>query len=491
MSRQTRSAARRAEAAGGAWHELQEVLVCRIAGLLPIRERFGVLPLLNRHYHAISLRWPIGSGMGATQLFLPTGRLSSEGLAQRSQRLQAWLGRHSQQLRGLRCDLPVNIHQLNRDWEPALEGHAATLRAVLPAMEEALWQHRAALASLLLTGDKLAAAADDGTLADCTALESLTVLNYSGSADALAAAIAPLASLTRLEFAWGHGSPGKLLQAAPPAPLPSVLKAMLDCREFSVPLSGNNHWDVIGLAACSGLTRLDAAAQEFGGTAAKEANLSELQLVAYWSEVPVAVAGLPLTKLCLHHFHFKTDTLHQRFAGGFSREFTQLAPPLRELRLIDCSLVMLPAVVSTFTILTCLECATRLQELTLQADDKLDEPGQLANVEALNGLSSLTRLRLEHVQGAVLPPEGLYLSRLHSLHVVAFEQTTLPAGLAAATELTHLHLYSSSLCLTSNWEQLQQLLPNWPLLHEMTVLEKYEDLDPVEVLVGDLLANMS
>ncbi len=39
---------------------------------------FGVLPLLSRHYHAISLRWPIGSGMGATQLFLPTGRLSTE-----------------------------------------------------------------------------------------------------------------------------------------------------------------------------------------------------------------------------------------------------------------------------------------------------------------------------------------------------------------------------------------------------------------------------
>ena len=117
MSRQTRSAARREQtAAGGAWHELPEDLVCRIAALLPIRERcervssllpckqavcvvwpragtccalpllflahatcrYGVLPQLNRHYHAASLRWPIGDGMGITQLFLPTGRLSSQ-----------------------------------------------------------------------------------------------------------------------------------------------------------------------------------------------------------------------------------------------------------------------------------------------------------------------------------------------------------------------------------------------------------------------------
>ncbi len=39
MSHQTRAAARRAESDGGAWHELPEDLVCRIAGLLPIRER--------------------------------------------------------------------------------------------------------------------------------------------------------------------------------------------------------------------------------------------------------------------------------------------------------------------------------------------------------------------------------------------------------------------------------------------------------------------
>ena len=40
--------------------------------------RYGVLPLLSRHYHAASLRWPIGDGMGITQLFLPAGRLSTQ-----------------------------------------------------------------------------------------------------------------------------------------------------------------------------------------------------------------------------------------------------------------------------------------------------------------------------------------------------------------------------------------------------------------------------
>ena len=40
--------------------------------------RYGVLPQLSRHYHAASLRWPIGDGMGITQLFLPAGWLSTQ-----------------------------------------------------------------------------------------------------------------------------------------------------------------------------------------------------------------------------------------------------------------------------------------------------------------------------------------------------------------------------------------------------------------------------
>jgi len=36
-----------------------------------------VLPLLNRHYHAISQRWEIG-GLGISQLFQPTQRLTAE-----------------------------------------------------------------------------------------------------------------------------------------------------------------------------------------------------------------------------------------------------------------------------------------------------------------------------------------------------------------------------------------------------------------------------
>lgn len=221
-----------------------------------------------------------------------------QGIAQRSQRLQAWLGRHSQQLRGLRCDLPVEIYRSGSVLQDTLEGRAASLRAALPAMEEALWQHRTALASLLLPASKLEAAAveeGDSPLAGCTALECLTVWNYNGPADALATAIAPLPSLTALEFAWGHGSPGQLLQAAPPAPLPSVLKAMVDCRKSFDPLVGDNHWDVIGLAACSGLTRLDAAFRKSGGDAAKEAFEQSLPQLRQ-----AGAAALSQLHVCVH-----------------------------------------------------------------------------------------------------------------------------------------------------------------------------------------------
>jgi len=45
--------------------------------------------------------------------------------------------------------------------------------------------------------------------------------------------------------------------------------------------------------------------------------------------VPEVVASLCLTKLCLNGFGFKAETLHQRLAGGFCREFTRLAPTLQ------------------------------------------------------------------------------------------------------------------------------------------------------------------
>lgn len=60
-------------------------------------------------------------------------------------------------------------------------------------------------------------------------------------------------------------------------------------------------------------------------------HLSELHLGAPWSEVPACIASLPLAKLWLVGFHFQTDTLQQRLAGGFSREFTLLAPTLQVL----------------------------------------------------------------------------------------------------------------------------------------------------------------
>lgn len=55
----------------------------------------------------------------------------------------------------------------------------------------------------------------------------------------------------------------------------------------------------------------------------------------------------------------------------------------------------------------------------------------------------------------------------HDAHVPAshVHQTSLPAGLSAATGLTRLYLDSNSLYLNLIWEQLQQLLPCWPLLH--------------------------
>ena len=204
---------------------------------------------------------------------------SLQGISQRSQRLQAWLGRHSQQLSGLRCDLPANIYQRRCLWERGLEGWAASLRAVLPAMEEALWQHRTALFSALLRTDKVEATAGDGSLAGCTALESLTVWRFLGAAEVLAAAVAPLPSLTSLELAWGASTPGQLLCAAPPFPLPSVLKAMLLCRKRLLPYNSDDshRWDVAGLAACSGLTRLDAAFGVAAANAAFNRNLAQLR----------------------------------------------------------------------------------------------------------------------------------------------------------------------------------------------------------------------
>ena len=196
---------------------------------------------------------------------------TAQAIVQRSAGLQAWLARHRQQLRGLRCDLPTNIHQPYRSWE---EERAGALRAVLPAIATVLWEHRTAMASLLLSGDKLQAALaaaggdaePDSGLAQCTALQALTIWEYAGTAEALAALVAALSSLSRLELAWGAPTPGGLLRAAPPAPLPSVLQAMVLCRDFFVPFF-NPDWDVAGLVACTALTRLDAA---FGGQGIEE-----------------------------------------------------------------------------------------------------------------------------------------------------------------------------------------------------------------------------
>lgn len=58
-------------------------------------------------------------------------------------------------------------------------------------------------------------------------------------------------------------------------------------------------------------------------------NLAHLRLAAKWHRVPTVAAGLPLTKLCLYYMAFEGGTLEQRLAGGFSREFTQLAPTLQ------------------------------------------------------------------------------------------------------------------------------------------------------------------
>ncbi|PRW32532.1 small GTP-binding [Chlorella sorokiniana] len=485
MSRQTRAAARRV--ASGAWADLPEDLVCRIAGLLPIRERYGVLPQLSRHYHAVSLRWPIGDGMGVTQLFLPAGRLSSQAIQQRSQLLQAWLARHRTQLRGLRCELPPETVLNYVPWEA---DHAAAMQAARQTIHEVVWQHRTAFVSLARSAAQLAAAQEaavdnagpTGLLAQCTALESLIV------------------------------------------------------------------WD----------------------------NLVDLRIGAQWSDVPVVVASLPLTKLCLYGFVFETVTVQQRLAGGLSREFTRLAPTLQDLRLQYCPVVMLPIVCSTFsrlTTLTCnleegmgqlslpawlsrltnlqlLECphrtlcsmpphlhfwlprlesldvglsdlghatrllsqltaltlghgpftqvdlrvlrgATRLRELAVEANLDLRVGVMLHHADVLNELTGLTRLSLEQVAGYPLPPEGGYLSQLRALRVETFKPTSLPAGLITATNLTSLYLDSNSMCLSMIWEQLQQLLPRMPLLKEIVIQEAHEDENPMHMLVGDLLQHMA
>ena len=59
-------------------------------------------------------------------------------------------------------------------------------------------------------------------------------------------------------------------------------------------------------------------------------------MAAEWRHVPPVIASLPLTKLCLHHMAFDWETLEQRLTGGFSREFTQLAPTLQVWALKRC-----------------------------------------------------------------------------------------------------------------------------------------------------------
>lgn len=86
------------------WGSLPEDLVCAVAALLPVRDRcaprgsraglpraslharlahlphaprrYGALPLLNRHFHAISQRWPIQCGV--FQLAQPSTRLMEQ-----------------------------------------------------------------------------------------------------------------------------------------------------------------------------------------------------------------------------------------------------------------------------------------------------------------------------------------------------------------------------------------------------------------------------
>ena len=203
--------------------------------------------------------------------------LPVQGIAQRSTGLQAWLARHRQQLRGLRFDLPPSIHLPYCSWEEDPRAQAGTLGAVMPGLEVAVWEHRTAFASLLLSGSKLQAAlaAAEGEaelasgLAQCAALEALTIWEYKGTAEALAALVAPLPSLSRLELAWAHVASAHLLRCAPPAPLTAVLQSMVLCREYYMPHDSlDQQLDIAGLGACSRLTRLDVS---LGGQACAEA----------------------------------------------------------------------------------------------------------------------------------------------------------------------------------------------------------------------------
>lgn len=85
---------------------------------------------------------------------------------------------------------------------------------------------------------------------------------YKGSAEALAALIAPLSSLSHLELAdfvrYGPPDPGLPPSVPLPAALACVLKAASLPGYSPSPSMAYRSWDVAGLATCRGLTRLDA-----------------------------------------------------------------------------------------------------------------------------------------------------------------------------------------------------------------------------------------
>ncbi|KAL4452064.1 hypothetical protein ABPG75_007726 [Micractinium tetrahymenae] len=444
-----------------------------LAACLPIRERFGVLPLLNRHWHEASQRQEIG-GLGISELFLPCTRLSTQALQQRSERVLAWLAAHIAQLGRLRCDLQQHLKaSFYHSFSSAYKHLPATRAAIQPAVLQAQWEHRSAFTSLLLHAEHLdaaLAAAEGGAPAD------------SG--------LAPQ-QLTELRLSWDTSVsiPQGLLAAAD---LPAGLCAALRCINIKNILYSSTAFQPAWLAACSTLASLNLALSDEASLLhegiTRLRSLRNLRVYAPWCEVPELLGQLPLTSLSLQGCKFPGAAIQDRLHGGM-RAMAGLAPTLQDVG--ACSLEGPEGL----DLLTKLD-ATKLRRLTLHGfvdrDDEL-ECSTLEDANILDDLAALTYLHLRGIQGEAVPPAGEYLSRLRCLRIGGdnISVAWLPAGLSAATGLKELRIQNHAQGLDALWEQLAELLPHWPLLQEMEVYE-VSDVESMStsVLTGDLLENM-
>ncbi|KAL4420562.1 hypothetical protein ABPG75_010218 [Micractinium tetrahymenae] len=410
------------------WAAAPRELLGAIAAVLPIPDRFGTLPLVCRHFHATSQQYEIAD-LGILALFTTSTRLSAKacshgGIAQRCACLTAWLQRHAGQLARLRCDLPLRWRWFQLSCRSSDKERRAVEVEVRPAVEAAMWNHRAAFSSLQLSNQNLeqalSAAAGQvpgGGLGACTALQSLEILDFTRSAAQLAALLRACA---------GQG------RAAPPAP--------------------RLVW-----------------------------SLQEVDFHANWQLAPGTLSRLPLRRISLHGCNPADATLHERRQGGLPPSWAALAPTLQHLELTaGHSLVAIPLVVSTLSNLTSLRVGVSVSALPAWLS-------RLTSATAVCYLGLVGELLFDDAEEQVLgipvhgataldgidptPPEGRYLSRLQALQLDGAHVARLPDGLSAATGLSQLRIGNLSMNLDALWEQLAVMLPCWPLLKEVKMYE--------------------